>query len=203
MDLDLAHSGTACIEGFPSFQYTSLTTKNLLLRPPSAQDQENWVEIRTRNRDHLHLFEPQWNVQWNTQENYTDRLGYQKMEWRADRGYFFLIMTRETPTLIGGVNINNVVRGSAQFASLGYWIDHAHEGQGLMSEALDASLAFCFDVLKLQRLNAATLDHNHRSRKILERFHFQKEGLAKRYAEVNGTREDHVLYGLNASDFHQ
>lgn len=93
--------------------------------------------------------------------------------------------------------MNNVVRGSAQFASLGYWIDKNHEGQERMSEAMDATLAFCFDALKLERVHAATLPENTRSQQLLERFGFEKEGFAPKYLRINNKRQDHILYGLN------
>src|SRR4029077_14986702 len=36
----------------------------------------------------------------------------------------------------GEVNINNVVRGAMQSATIGYWIDQAHAGQGYVAEAV-------------------------------------------------------------------
>ncbi|MBL4590285.1 MAG: GNAT family N-acetyltransferase [Alphaproteobacteria bacterium] len=197
IELKIEQLGTCTVEGFPSFPYTCLTTERLIIRAPNISHQKDWVDVRTQNKDRLQPYEPLWSENWSTAEGYRARLAYQNKEWREDRGYFFLLFRRDDQSLIGGMNVNNVIRGSAQFASLGYWIDEAHEGQGFMSEAMDSTLAFCFDILKLQRVHAAILPDNTRSQKLLERFHFIKEGMSPKFAEINGTREDHDLYGVN------
>ncbi len=190
--------GISHIEGFPSFRYTFLTTNNLILHPLKTDSYQEWVKVRTDNKVRLQPFEPKWADNWNTEDSYESRIAYQHKEWQEDRGYSFLIIKRQGNILIGGIGVNNIIRGSAQFSSLSYWIDGSHEGKGLMSEALNAIIAFSFNVLNLQRLNAATLKDNEKSQNILERFHFEKEGFSKKYAEINGTRQDHNLYGLNA-----
>ncbi|MGB1077567.1 MAG: GNAT family N-acetyltransferase [Bdellovibrionales bacterium] len=200
MELDLTQFGTCKIEGFPSFPHTALISEKLLLRAPRLDDFKEWLELRASNESHLQPFEPAWGSVWKTPAHFQKRTNFQRQEWQQDRAYCFLIFKRdEDNKLIGGVNINNVIRGSAQFASLGYWIAKDYEGQGLMSEALDVTIKFCFDVLLLKRINIAVLDHNTRSKKLVERFGFEYEGTAKRYIEINGTRQDHLLYGLNAS----
>jgi RimJ/RimL family protein N-acetyltransferase len=36
---------------------------------------------------------------------------------------------------------------------------------------------------------------------MLERLNFTEEGFAKNYIQIDGRRQDHVLYGLNAGDY--
>ena len=52
----------------------------------------------------------------------------------------------------------------------------AHEGQGLMAEALRATNAFMFDSLHLHRIMANYRPENARSARLLERLGFVKEG---------------------------
>lgn len=189
--------GSCEIEGFPSYRHTSLTTKNLVLRAPRQEDHQEWCDIRRNNRDHLQPVEPTWADDWDSDEASALRLREHKTQWQQDNCYRFLIFDRYGEQIIGAINVNNVVRGSAQFASLGYWIDKNHEGQERMSEAMDATLAFCFDALKLERVHAATLLENTRSQQVLERFGFEKEGFAPKYLKINNKRQDHILYGLN------
>ncbi|MGE4314094.1 MAG: GNAT family N-acetyltransferase [Pseudobdellovibrionaceae bacterium] len=196
-------SGTlpVALEGFPSFKYTALKTPNLLIRPPKRTDWQEWLDIRTRNKDHLIPFEPAWGNGWEERRHYLARVARQEKEWREDRAYAFLIFSRYTGEMLGGVNINNIARGAARFASLGYWIDQNVQGQGVMHEALEAIIRLSFTHLKLERLNAGTLAHNTRSRKLLEKCGFTEEGFAKSYVEIEGRRQDHVLYGLTKEEY--
>ena len=103
--------------------------------------------------------------------------------------------------MIGGMNVNNICRGAAQYATLGYWISEDHQGQGYMSEALRLTLQFCFERLKLHRVNAACLPNNARSENLLRRAGFKHEGFAEKYISINGAWRDHVLYGLNVENW--
>ena len=150
MEFDLTQFGTCKIEGFPSFPHSALITNRLVLRTPRLNDFKEWSALRGKNKDHLQPFEPAWGKTWDIQDVFQKRITHQKDEWIHDRSYCFLIFKRdEENKMIGGININNVIRGSAQFASLGYWIDKDYEGQGLMSEAMDSIIAFCFKGLLL------------------------------------------------------
>lgn len=121
-------------------------------------------------------------------------------EWEQDRTYAFLIFLKEG-RLAGGLNINNVSRGAANYGALGYWLDESLQGNGYMTEAGFAVLEYAFSALQLSRMNAATLPHNHKSRAMLHRLGFVEEGFAKNYIQIDGRRQDHVLFGLNAPDF--
>ncbi len=185
------------IEGFPSYKYTLIKTPRLALRAPRKTDWKDWIKVRSCNKNHLIPFEPKWNTGWDERKYFTQRLSRQEKEWKDDHAYAFLLFERPSGTLVGGININSVCRGAAQYGWLGYWIDVERQGQSLMYEGLDAVIRFGFSVAKLQRINAATLPNNMRSRKLLERLGFEEEGLAKAYVEIEGKRQDHVLYGLN------
>jgi ribosomal-protein-alanine N-acetyltransferase len=76
---------------------------------------------------------------------------------------------------------------------LGYAIDAAHEGRGLMREALQATIEYVFDVLRLHRIQANYVPENRRSGALLERLGFVREGLARDYLFINGAWRDHVL----------
>lgn len=189
--------GSMEVEGVPSYRHTMVTTDRLVMRAPRLEDYTQWCCIRRDNQDHIQPFDPKWPDDWDNQDNHQARIAYYQKQWRGDRAYVFLVIDRVRQDMIGGVHINQVARGPAQFASLGYWIAKPQEGLGLMSEAIDATVTFCFDVLKLQRVQAATVMSNVRSQVLLERYGFEREGIAKQYAEINGVREDHVLYGVN------
>ena len=63
--------------------------------------------------------------------------------------------------------------------SIGYWLDASHQGQGLMSMAVQAVLDYSFDTLKLHRVELRAAIENQPSRAIPERLGFQQEGIAR------------------------
>ena len=167
----------------------------LIVRPPRASDGSDWIAARNRNRAWLEPFEPQWPDGELTLAHFDRRLRRQSADWQLGRIQPFLVFLRGGE-LIGGVAINNIARGAAQYATLGYWLDEARQGQGLMAEALRLVIGYGFARLKLHRFNAGCLPHNARSRRLLEKLGFREEGMAEKYLEINGAWQDHVLYGL-------
>lgn len=95
--------------------------------------------------------------------------------------------------IIGQINFANVVRGPWQACTVGYHLDRDAEGRGLMAEGLSATVAYMFEVRRLNRVMANYIPDNDRSAKLLERLGFEKEGYARRYLYINGAWRDHVL----------
>lgn len=184
----------------------SLEGMRVTMRPPKFSDWREWAEVRRKNQDYLKPFEPRWAEDCFTKEFYLRRLKRQIVDWHRERGQPFLIFKKpgldgEAPRLIGGMNVNNICRGAAQYAALGYWIDESHQGQGYMSEALRLILRYAFDDIGLHRVNASCLPDNKRSKKLLLRAGFAEEGFAKRYLSIDGRWQDHVLFGITVEDF--
>lgn len=98
--------------------------------------------------------------------------------------------------VIGRVNFTQIARGPFQSCMLGYAIDAQRQGQGLMQEALNAAIAYAFDVLRLHRIQANYVPDNVRSGRLLQRLGFRKEGFAADYLFINGAWRDHVLTAL-------
>jgi ribosomal-protein-alanine N-acetyltransferase len=98
--------------------------------------------------------------------------------------------------IIGTCNYTNIVRGPFQACHLGYQVARTHEGRGLMTEALRATNAFMFDVLRLHRIMANYRPENLRSARVLERLGFVREGIARDFLFIDGAWRDHVLTAL-------
>lgn len=174
----------------------SLTAKNIYLRPPARQDADVWLALRAQNAQRLKKLEPRWPKDGLTRAFFKRRLARQIQDWNDDLGYPFLIFSKTDKKLLGGVNINHVCRGAAQYATLGYWLDKKAEGHGYMSRALHLIQNFSFGPLGLHRLNAAVLPGNTRSINLLKRAGFEEEGFAIQYIQIDGEWRDHILFGL-------
>lgn len=196
--------------GIIPYEDTELTGFHVILRPPRMQDQEEWLGLRRKNRHFLSAYEPRWGKESLTPAFYQRRMERLQKDWEEDRGYSFLMFKRPVEdtkrramenTLIGGFNINHVCRGAAEYASLGYWIDEGHQGGGYMRAAMRLIIHFAYKDLKLHRLHAATLPDNVRSQNLLTKMGFAEEGRARKYIEINGIWEDHILFGLVLEEF--
>jgi ribosomal-protein-alanine N-acetyltransferase len=107
---------------------------------------------------------------------------------------WWLFRHEDAATVIGHARLSQLARGPFQSAMLGYAIDHAHEGRGLMHEALQALLADAFGPrVALHRVQANARVENRRSLALLERLEFVREGLAREYLFIDGAWRDHVL----------
>lgn len=180
---------------------TPIETQRLIIRRATPADYPQWKFVRARNYDYLKPFEPSWPAGCLSQDFFERRVRRLDDDWRNDRTYAFVLFSKDEGALVGGLNINNVARGAANHGSLGYWLDEAAQGRGYMTEAGFAVLGHAFAALHMSRMNAAILPHNDKSRAMLERLGFVEEGFAKKYIQIDGRRQDHVLFGLNADDF--
>lgn len=96
--------------------------------------------------------------------------------------------------VIGSLHFSQVSRGAFQSAMLGYALDEAHVGQGLMSEAIAAGLQEMFSPrVNLHRVQASYRPENQRSARVLERAGFHTEGLAPDYLFIDGAWRDHIV----------
>lgn len=177
-----------------------LRGRRVYLHPPRRGDYQEWSELRSASRAFLEPWEPAWPDDALSRAGYRRRLSRAAADWREDGGYAFHIFDRRHDILLGGIALNNVRRGVAQAAHVGYWIGQTYARQGYMTEALAAVLEFAFSDLTLHRIEAACLPSNTPSASLLQKMGFRQEGLARRYLRINGRWEDHLLFGLLRED---
>lgn len=174
-----------------------LVTKRLVIRSADASDvpalveyaigeareSGRWAPIRPAS----HFTAAHWRAHVNVLEG-NRRLGRSVVLW---------LWTRERkPHLVGHVGLSNIARGVFQAAHLGYALRKSHEGRGLMTEALEAIIPYAFDRMRLHRLMANYMPTNRRSARVLKRFRFRKEGLARAYLLIAGRWRDHIQTSL-------
>ena len=183
---------------------TRLETERLVLRPPRATDVPELRRALRANAAHL---QP-WSVAPGPGEDpasltaVSQALLRHRREWKGGQGFVFLLVPRHgEDRVIGRVALGGVLRGAFQNAYLGYWIDAAHQGQGLMPEAVRAATTFAFSGAGLHRVQAAVMPSNTRSLRVLEKVGYRREGVARAYLSIAGAWEDHVLFAVTADEW--
>ncbi|MEF9883353.1 GNAT family N-acetyltransferase [Streptomyces sp. P9-A4] len=110
----------------------------------------------------------------------------------------FLIRARDTGAAVGMVNINSIIRGRYQGASIGYAAFAPSAGRGYMTEGVTAVLDHAFTDLRLHRLEANIQPGNKASLSLVQRLGFRYEGLSPAYLFIDGAWRDHERWSLTA-----
>ena len=146
-----------------------------------------------RNQRHLAPWSPIRTTDYFSTEQIRRRLEIQASAFEAGLAVHMALLTLDGEQMIGACNFSGIIRGAFQACYLGYHIDEAHQGKGLMQEALEAAIAYMFETQNLHRIMANYIPGNERSARLLERLRFEREGYAKAYLNIAGRWQDHVL----------
>ena len=171
-----------------------LDTERMALRLPQHSDFNAWTALRQDSRGFLVPWEPTWSADHLSRKAFTNRVYWAQRASRAGTAIPFFLERNVDGALLGAITIDNIRRGPAQMATIGYWIGAPHARQGYMAEAIEAVTRHAFTVLDLSRIEAACLPDNAASRAALERAGFKYEGVAQSFLQINGRWRTHVLY---------
>jgi len=119
---------------------------------------------------------------------------------REEDLYVWVIADRESDRLIGNVALFALNR-EQKHAEIGYSLMPDFQGRGLAQEAVRMALAFAFDALGMERIEADIDPRNAPSCRLVERLGFQREGYLRERWRVNGEICDAAFYGLLRREF--
>ena len=171
----------------------TLETPRTRIRLAEEKDASKLLRYRVENRAHLAPWEPLRESEYYTLEHCLKTIVDGRENARQDRGYPLMVFDRAEQSMLATCTFANIVRGAFQACHLGYGVTLHMEGQGLMREVLEAGIAWVFGELRLHRIMANYLPRNERSARLLASLGFEREGYAKRYLQIAGVWEDHVL----------
>jgi ribosomal-protein-alanine N-acetyltransferase len=169
----------------------------LLLPPPSAAPR--LLDYFTRNRERLAPVSPPYAKDFFTVGFFERSIATAHEELRDDKSLRLYMFRRgeEDGPVIGIANFSQIFRLALQRCILGYSIDGAHEGQGLLREALEAAVRYVFEEMRLHRIEANYMPTNERSGRLLRRLGFEVQGYARDYLFIgqgnDASWKDHVL----------
>jgi ribosomal-protein-alanine N-acetyltransferase len=170
-----------------------LETERMVLRLPVQADFAPWTALRVESRAFLTPWEPVWAADHLARKSFTNRVYWAQRASRNGTALPLFLIRRDS-TFLGAITLDNIRRGPAQSATIGYWIGQPFARQGYMREAIGALVHHAFTQLDLSRIEAACLPENAASRGVLERAGFKYEGVAQSYLQINGRWRNHVLY---------
>ena len=181
-----------------------LEGRRVSLRPLTDADFPAWSAVRTRARDWLVRWEPRPAGSPPLAEDrasFASRCAARERERQLGVGFGFGIFVGER--FCGEITLSSIQRGPLQTGTIGYWIDEAVAGQGLMPESVCVVLRFAFEDLSLHRIEIAIIPRNQPSRRVVEKLGIRFEGVAERMLEIDGVWEDHARYAITSEEWLQ
>jgi ribosomal-protein-alanine N-acetyltransferase len=159
--------------------------------------------VRIRNGEWLTKWEPLSHPHnpdpSRSRDAFANRCASRDRERHAGNAYAMGIFVGNS--FAGEINLNNVMRGAMQSATIGYWIDRSRAGNAYMSEAVVVMAKFAFEELRLHRIEICIIPRNTNSLRVVDKIGMRNEGLAERFLEINGVWEDHYRFGLTTEEW--
>jgi ribosomal-protein-alanine N-acetyltransferase len=183
------------LTGWPA----TLSSGAVTLRPLARSDKAAWRDARRRNAD--------WLRPWDaTPPPGTDPrpASYgalvRRLQRMAREGSTFPFAVEVDGAFAGQLTVNNIVRGSAQFASMGYWLDQQYAGRGVMPRAVAMAIDHCFTTARLHRVEICIRPENSNSLRVVEKLGMHEVGLAPRFLHIDGAWRDHRIYAVTVEE---
>lgn len=179
----------------------TLTYQNISLRPLRLRDGKKWREIRTRNINWLRPWDATLPMESDGREaipSFHQMVRRLNKEAREARTLPWALTV--DGELVGQVTVGGIAWGSYRGGYVGYWIDQDFAGRGVMPTGVALATDFCFDGLKMHRLEINIRPENGPSKRVAEKLGFRYEGLRPSYLHINGDWRDHDSYALTAGE---
>ncbi len=181
----------------------------MALRPIRARDARAWRDVRSRNLAWLRPWEatPPAGVDQRPR-TFGAMVRTLRAQARAGLCLPFVVTYADTDPdattgserLVGQLTVSGITFGSARWGQIGYWIDQAYAGRGIMPTAVALAVDHCFFVVGLHRIEINIRPENAASLRVVEKLGFRREGVRPRYLHIDGDWRDHLAFALNAEE---
>lgn len=179
-----------------------LTHGELTARPLARSDRAEWLALRRRNADWLGPWEghppgrPPTDP-WLSEPYQPLR---RAMHREARRGLLLPFVVTLGERIVGQVTVSGVLRGAAQSAQAGYWVDRDHAGRGITPTALALVIDHCFGPVGLHRVEINIRPENAASLRVVAKLGLREEGMRRGLVHIAGAYRDHLSYAVVAEE---
>lgn len=176
-----------------------LETNRLTLRLAEEMDIPDIVAYYCNNRTFLTPWEPKHLDDFFTADFWQPEISHRLEAFHNDQAVKLFLFDHKdiaNASLIGSLNVSNIVRGVFQTCTIGYSLAEHQQHKGYMTEAMKRLIPYVFETLNLHRIQANYMPHNQASGRLLKRLGFAVEGYARNYLQINDRWEDHILTSL-------
>lgn len=185
MILLMSSSGDA--DDFPR-----LETKRLILRKLTTLDVEALFQLWNDNEVTQHMTIPSLT----SVQQAEDAIQMFSLQFQRREIIRWGIFRKEDGVLLGTVGFNNWILKLGCRGEVGYELGSEYRGQGFMTEALEAVIAYGFQEMNLNRIEAMVVPGTFGSLKLLRKLGFQWEGILRERGYWKGCFWDEICLSL-------
>ena len=176
-----------------------LESDGVVVRPLTRSDADEWQAVRARNHDWLRPWDatvpPGSAPRPSSYKVVTRSLLHQ-----ARRGQCLPFVVEVDGRFSGQVTVSNVTRGSAQWASIGYWVAADVAGRGVAPRAVAMVIDHCLGPVGLHRIEICVRPENTNSLRVVEKLGLEQVGYAPRFLHIDGAWRDHRIFAVTVEE---
>ena len=162
-------------------------------RGTCVTDTEEMFALIERNRSFLRVF-----LSWIDKTPTAQKLQETQVLWDEGQNLAFYMIYNEK--IIGDVSFVKIDE-TLKMAEVGYFMDQAYCGNGLMTEAVRTLIKYGFEEMGLNKIVIKSATTNIPSLKIPKRLGMHFEGTIRANQIVNGEFLDHDQYSMLRSEY--
>ncbi len=129
-----------------------------------------------------------------TRREATEEVLYCRSLYYKRQGIYWAIADLNNQTMIGAIGLHFRARHHGEIhydLNVNYW------NQGIMTQAMQVAIAYCFEHMNITTLEARTLEANTASTHLLIKLGFQHDHRVERYTSYNGKEYAIEVYHLH------
>jgi len=178
-----------------------IETERLALRAYGSGDGPTYFAIIERNRDHLTGIMPDYVLGLTSAEDAEVFVRKLASDWSARNRFCFGVWEKATKEFVAEVYIQ-AMDWDVPTIELGFYVDVHHQGNGFVTEAVQAATVFIFDHMKAHKICIVCDDADPKSHGVAERCGFVREGvLREQKRRLGGGFISSRFYGLLRSEY--
>ncbi len=175
-----------------------LSDGRIVLRPLRYRDSRAWSALRRTNADWLRPWDPTSPRQ--PTGGLTFRQMVRRLAAQARSGEAYPWAVTYEGRLVGQCTVGNIVHGSAMTGTIGYWVDRAVAGRGIIPTAVALAVDHAIFVGGLHRIEINIRPENAASLRVVDKLALRYEGRRERMLHIDGAWRDHLSYAVTAEE---
>lgn len=103
-------------------------------------------------------------------------------------------------SVVGQLNVANILHGSVSSGTIGYWISKEFAGKGITPIAVALTIDYLFSEVGLHRVEIDIRPENQASLRVVEKLGLRHEGTKLRFIHIDGAWRDHHVFAITQEE---